>query len=238
MNENEAKMRNGLKDIWNAFMCKGVVWAKYDIPVCPTTADAVPSNIITWTEAKSIYKKHIKTNRSFAYDAFVCFYEDDYKFDGPRSGVWVDSENAFRILSHFSGIITPDFSTYQDFPEPLKLYNTFRMRAFGYWAGKQGIKVINNVRWGTEESFRYCFQGIDVDSIVCIGTVGGNPSKIIDRRRFESGLNEMIRQISPKIIVVYGSANYPCIEKLGNSGISIVAFQGSTARAFERRCKK
>ncbi|MBQ0071515.1 MAG: DUF4417 domain-containing protein, partial [Spirochaetales bacterium] len=39
--------------------------------------------------------------------------------------------------------ITPDFSTNQDFPEAIKIYATYRMRAFGYWLGREGIEVIN-----------------------------------------------------------------------------------------------
>ena len=63
-----------------------------------------------------------------------------------------------NIIKHFAGIITPDFSTYQDFPEAIKIHNTYRMRLYGYWLGKEGIAVINNVRWGTEETFDYCFE--------------------------------------------------------------------------------
>lgn len=62
------------------------------------------------------------------------------------------------------------------------------MRAFGYWYGTMCRKqVINNVRWGTEETYEYCFDGIEENSTVAIGTVGGSPYKLIDRERFEKG---------------------------------------------------
>lgn len=120
------------------------------------------------------YNALARKDNEFFCNAFVCWFIDDYKFDGPR-GIWHDSAHVLKVLRHFAGAITPDFSTYQDFPEPLKIYNTYRMRAFGYWLGKNGIPVINNVRWGTPESWRYCFDGIPDNSIVCIGTVGGSP---------------------------------------------------------------
>ena len=172
---------------------------------------------------------------NFRNDSFVCFYEDDYKFDGTRAGIWADPKRAMDILSHFRGIISPDFSTYQDFPEPLKTYNTFRMRAFGYWAGKQGLEVVNNVRWGTEESYTYCFSGIEPNSIVCIGTVGGSPKKKVDRDRFEKGLNELVRRLSPKTILVYGSASYSCFNQLRKTGIIIREYPSATAQAFKRK---
>ena len=233
-NNDTIKIRKGCKDIWNAYMADGAIYSPHDIPFCPTTAAELPHGIVTWEEAKAIYKKNISVKRDFTYDAFVCFYIDDYKFDGPR-GIWHDAEHALAVLCHFAGVITPDFSTYQDFPEPLKIYATYRMRLMGYWLGRNGIAVINNVRWGTDETYWYCFDGIPKNSVVCIGTVGGSPRKYVDRNRFENGLNEMVRVLQPHTILVYGSANYKCFEELKDQGINIVAFPSQTSIAFERR---
>lgn len=230
--------RKGCKDVWNAFMCEGAVFSSNDIPFCPTTAERIPDMLITWDEAKQIYKKSIERGENeFFYNASVCWFIDDYKFDGPR-GIWHDSASALKILRHFAGAITPDFSTYQDFPEGIKLYNTYRMRTFGYWLGKNGIAVINNVRWGTPESWRYCWDGVPDNSIVCIGTVGGSPRKLVDRKRFEEGLEELVRVRKPHTILVYGSTNYPCFEKLIDQGIKVVSYPSRTASAFERRLTK
>ena len=230
--------RAGCKDIWNAYMCRGATFTNEDIPYCPTTAETVPTAIITWEEAKHIYKKSLsKGAENFVNSAFVCFYQDDQKFDGPR-GIWHNSAKALEVLRHFAGVITPDFSTYQDFPEPIKVYNTFRMRAFGFWLGRNGIAVINNVRWGTSETWRYCWSGIPRHSIVAIGTVGGSPRKLIDRERFEEGLNELVRVLEPHTIIVYGSANYPCFDQFSSLGIKVIAFPSHTATAFTRRQAK
>ncbi len=234
-NNIEAKItRSGLKDVWNAFMLEDATFSQHDIPYCPTTASKVPTSIITFTDAKSIYKKMLRKDKDFFYDSFVCFYEDDYKFDGER-GIWNRPNQVLKILRHFAGAITPDFSTYQDFPKPLKLYNTYRMRAFGYWLSKNGIAIINNIRWGTSESWEYCFDGLPMNSIYAIGSVGGSPHKLKDRERFENGLTEMVKRLKPKTIIVYGSANYPCFAKLIEQGINIISYQSHTALAFERR---
>lgn len=228
-------IRNGCMDIWNAYMCRGAVYGNHDIPYCPTTATSPPNHVITWSEAKAIYKKQIaRGNHDFLEDAFVCWYEDDYKFDSQK-GIWHDSKFTLKVLRHFSGVITPDFSTYQDFPEPLKIYNTYRMRAYGYWLGRNGIAVINNVRWGTPETYAYCFVGIPKNSMVAIGTCGGNPRKLVNRDRFEAGLCELVKTLSPHTIIVYGSARYPCFESLKNNGIRIIDFPSKTACAFEGR---
>ncbi len=227
--------RPGCRDVWNAFMCKGASFTENDIPFCPTTATKPPHDIVTWTEAREIYKKALKRGENyFWYDAFVCWYQDDYKFDG-STGIWNDSKNALEILQHFSGIITPDYSTYQDFPLPIKLYNTYRMRAVGYWLGINGIEVINNVRWGDEDSYEYCFDGIPCNSVVAIGTSGGNPKRLVDRKRFNDGINRLVKTLSPHTIVVYGSSNYPCFASFRESGIKVLSYPSHMEKAFERR---
>ena len=229
------KHRPGLKDIWNSFMLQNAKFLKHDIPYCPTTATLLPVMIITYDEAKRIYKRNIaKGNIYFYYMAFVCFYMDDYKFDG-ANGIWQYPKKALKILNHFAGVITPDFSTYQDFPKPIKIYNTYRMRAFGYWLGKCELNVINNVRWGTKESYDYCFVGIPKNSIVAIGTLGGSPKRRIDRQRFNEGFFKMIEVLHPYAIIVYGSANYPCFREAKAQGIQIIDFPSNTATAFSRR---
>lgn len=228
-------VRPGCKDIWNAFMTIGATYGKHDIPFCPTTSNIIPAAQVTWEEAKKMHRKNIAgKNYDYYEDAFINWYIDDYKFDSSR-GIWHDYKNALKIIKHFAGVITPDFSTYQDFPEAYKLFATYKMRAYGYWLGKQGISVINNVRWGTEETFDYSFEGIPVNSIVCIGTVGGGPRKLIDRKRFEVGLIKMVEVLRPTTILVYGSANAACFTSLKDKGINVVSYPSATAVAFEKR---
>ena len=237
---NKNRIRKGIIDVWwKPYMVAGAKFSKHDIPLCPTTATTLPVMIITYREATEIYRREMRRgNKCFSHLAFVCFFEDDWKFDS-TSGIWFRSSRAYKILSHFAGIITPDFSTYQDFPYPLKLWNTYRMRAFGHWYGTIcGNAVYNNVRWGTSETYDYCFDGIPKHDIVVIGTVGGSPRKRIDRLRFEEGLTEMVRVLQPHTIIVYGSANYKCFKELEEQGIKIVAYPGKTSKAFSGVARK
>lgn len=229
-------VRSGIKDAWNAFMVQDAVFCDADIPFCPTTASAPPKQVLSWPKAKSMHAAAL-TNKDFDYhiDAFIHFFEDDDKFDGPCSGIWADPESAISIIKHFDGMITPDYSTYQDFPEPIKLYSTYCMRAFGYWAGVQGVNVINNVRWGTKETWRYSFSGIPKHSIICIGTLGGSPRKLADRSRFNLGFEKMLEKLEPSCIVVVGSANYPCFSLARNAGIEIVSFKSETSQRFSKK---
>ena len=79
-------IRKGIKDLWNAFMCENADFSKKnDIPFCPTTATELPTDIIPWDKAKAIYKSKIRSDKNFRYNAFVCFYLDDHKFDGKKA---------------------------------------------------------------------------------------------------------------------------------------------------------
>ena len=222
MHVEKGAPRAGCRDMWNAFMVKGAEFKSRDIPFCPMTATVLPTKLISFTEAKTIYNKR-KYEKDFYMNAFVHFYIDDYKFDGV-GGIWNDSKKAFEILKHFEGIITPDFSTCLDFPEPLKLWNTYRMRAFGYWYGKQGGAVINNVRWGTEETFDYCFKGIPTNSVVAIGTVASGLKQKLNYKIFATGFQKMLEFLKPKTIIVYGSANYKCFEEV-RQDVEIIEFR-------------
>ena len=68
-----------------------------------------------------------------------------------------------------------------------------------------------------------------------IGTAGGSPRKIIGLERSKKGLEELVRVLQPHTILVYGSANYPCFDKLIDQGIKVIAYPGSTASAFDKK---
>ena len=94
MTNNTKYQRSGLKDSWNAFMCEGAKYSNNDIPFCPTIISKLPKKIITWEEAKKIHKKMMAKNPHYYLDAFVCTYIDDYKFDGPKSSIWLFPKQA------------------------------------------------------------------------------------------------------------------------------------------------
>lgn len=224
--------RKGCRDVWNAFMLKEASFSTNDIPFCPNTSTSIPTKLITYEDAHALFNKAKKANKlNFFEDSFVCWYIDDYKFDN-SNGIWQKPYQAKEMLEHFAGIITPDFSCCQDFPIPLKMYNTYRMRAFGYWYGSfSNHQVINNVRWNTEESYSYCFDGLPTNSILAIGTVASNLSDNYNMTIFEDGLRELVRRLTPHTILVYGSSNYECFNQISSQGITIVTFPSKTSLA-------
>ena len=216
--------RPSLKDIWwNAFMVKNCTeWDKNNIPFCKTLREEIPSELITWKEACEAYRKQIQKNKEFRLNAYICFYLDDYLFDDIH-GIWFEYNKAYKVIKHFGGIITPDFSTYEDFPCELKAWNIYRMRAFGFWCSTMGINVINNVRW-SEDTIDICFNGIPKNTIVALGVVASHLRLLKNRGEYEKYFIKMIEILNPHTILVYGSANYACFNSLWTSGIQIISY--------------
>ena len=226
-------IRRNSKDIWNAFMVKGATFSKNDIPICPTTAKEVPKEVVSYRTAKSIYRKETRRDSCFKSRAYVHFYIDDHVFDG-RDGIWSNPRKAYSILKHFEGIIVPDFSTCLDFPYPLKIWNYYRMYAFGYWYGSIcGKNVIVQARWDYEDSFPYCFDGIREGDMVAIGTLASGLRKKENRQRFEVGLRELVSQKHPSVLIVVGTIEIPVFREIERQGIKIVHFRSETDLRLE-----
>jgi hypothetical protein len=68
---------------------------------------------------------------------------------------------------------------------------------------KQGIKVIPNVRWGDERSFEFCFDGVPKNNIVSVSTHGCIHSNE-NKHYFRIGLEAMLKEVRPKIVLVHG----------------------------------
>lgn len=226
--------RAGCIDLWNAVFLDGASYTILnDIPICHKCTGTIPVDLIAYDDAKMLHKKLVKKMPDYHIDKYVHFYIDDQKFDGKRGSIWLCPEKLIELLLHFSGVISPDFSTYADFPKYVKGFNIFRMRSFDYIFQKHGIPVIPNVRWGTSETWSYCFDGIPLNGIIAIGVVASGIHKNENRLYFKNGLMKAIELLKPQTIIIYGSDNYDLFDEIRNQGIKIVAFPSKTSLAYK-----
>lgn len=225
----KSNVRKGCKDIWNAWMVKDAKFIK-GMPLSKST-DKIPTNIISYEEAMIIYRENLKKGKkAFKIHAYIHFYIDDYKFDNP-SGIWIKPKNFVKLLSHFDGCIAPDFSTYADFPEPIRKINYYRMYTYAYWLTNSGYNCIHNVRWNAD-SLDYCFAGIAEGSTISIGTVASKLNNPVNRMNFEIGLYEVVDIIKPKAIIIYGYSNLSILNSLKARGIKIITFKSTMNKFF------
>jgi len=162
----------------------------WQMPVISKT-DFVPSKLIGFNYAKSSKEKQTG----------IHFFIDDYQFER----VWNDPEKYIDVLKEYECILSPDFSLYLDMATPLKIWNIYRSRFIGAFYQSKGIEVIPTVSWAGEETFDFCFEGIEEGGTVAVSTIGVKQSE----PAFEiwrNGMNAMIERIKPQTILVYGGA--------------------------------
>ena len=149
----------------------------------------VPSDLIGFNYAKTSKEKKCG----------IHFFLDDYQFER----VWNDPEKYIDVLKEYECILSPDFSLYMDMTMPIKIWNVYRSRQIGAFYQSRGIKVIPTISWAEKETFKFCFQGIPKGSVVAVSTIGVKEHEEA-LQVWKDGMEEMIKQIEPETIIVYG----------------------------------
>lgn len=164
---------------------------RYDIPLLnPETADNLPAEWLPFNYAAS------ETRRA---NKGVHFFLDDYQFER----TWNDPDRYTKLLSEFSCVLAPDFSTYRDMPIAMQLYNHFRKHWLGAYWQMHGLRVIPTISWGDERSYDWCFDGEPVGGVVAVSSVGCLKNKDATRL-FLQGYGEMMRRLEPSWVIFYG----------------------------------
>ncbi len=201
--------RGGCRDVFHAFLVENAEFVgELEFPSIAAVS-LIPNRMTPFS--KAIGNKD--------YDQWVHFYEDDGAFER----LWRNPQKYLPVLQKFRGVIAPDFSLYRDMPLVMQQWNTYRNRAIGHWLQEKGIPVICNVRWGDERTYAFCCDGVPQNSIVSVGSYGCI-KVCVDREYFKKGLAHMVSQLSPKTIVVYGSAPDSIFGEYRDAGINIVQF--------------
>ena len=151
--------------------------------------DVVPNDMIPFNCAMT--SKH--------YDCGVHMFIDDYQFER----LWNTPSKYVEILKRFKCVCTPDFSLYTDMPMAMKVWNTYRSRLLGQFWQSQGIRVIPTISWAEQETYKFCFDGIEYGCIVAISTTGIKRDKE-SLKIWHDGIDAMIEFINPGYILIYG----------------------------------
>ncbi|NYI26286.1 DUF4417 domain-containing protein [Aeriscardovia aeriphila] len=206
MNNGAQKLNQHIfqPQIWNGISCS----AQYKIPRI-YASDVIPQAMIPFSIALNPH--------CHEYNAFVCFYEDDYKFER----FWKTPERYLPRLRQFAGVISPDFSTYQGMPIPFQEFNILRNYALGAWLQQiQGFRVICNVRTGDSEIIPLALDAAPQHSVISIGAHGNLKPKD-NRDPFFIGLTCAIEKLEPSAILIYGTDCYDVFSLVQSSGIPL-----------------
>ncbi len=212
-------------DVFHSFLVKNASYdGLFEMPVV-CTSNNLPNNVVTFSKAMS------KNWNNF--DCWVCFYEHDRRFER----LWNNPNQYLNKLKKFKGVISPDYSLYRNMPLCFQIWNTYRSRALAAWLCENDIQVIPNVRWNDERTYMFCFEGIEKNKTVAVGTHGCIKKKA-DKAYFKKGIAQMVKALSPKNIIVYGAAPDDIFKPYKNMGINIIAFESEFSKAHKQSSQK
>ncbi|MDR0553470.1 MAG: DUF4417 domain-containing protein [Treponema sp.] len=204
----------------NAFLVRGAEFAgEYEFPVI-ASCNEIPDDITTFSRAR----------KSSEYKKFICFYERDKEFEN----VWTHPREYLRMFRRFRGIIGFDYSLYRDMPLADQIFNTNRGLKLCYWYGKNGVRVIPNVRFGDERTYGFCFDGIPENSVIAIGTHGNTKDKE-NLGYMLKDFSATIRRLHPSRIIIYGSTPLEITALLDGADTAYSVYKSDTGRVFSRR---
>jgi hypothetical protein len=180
---------------------------EWKIPIIPKAE----SEILDVDDLRFIGFDRVKIGKDEHFNRMVHFFLYDYKFED----IWKNPHKYAAVLKNYKAVLSPDFSMYTDMHPIMQLYNVFRNRWVGAYLANEGLSVIPTVSWGNEETFDFCFEGIEKGSVVAISTymVQEHHNHSDQKDFFLKGYNEMLRRIEPYAILCYSE---PFPEMHGN----------------------
>lgn len=169
----------------NQFQCVG----NYDFPIIKK--QQIELNFIRLIACTNT----IKNEREF-HNYGVHFFVDDFNFES----IYKEPYKTLNKYSQYRFCCSPDFSIYGDMPKWRQIESVAYNRWCGAWWQSKGIKVIPTISWDKYPSFDFCFDGVEVGSVVAIATYACYNSKF----DFLKGYDAMIERIKPEAIICYG----------------------------------
>lgn len=138
-------------------------------------------------------------------DKAVHFFIDDYQFNR----LWTNIDRYVDKLSRFRYVLTPDFSTYTDFPKAIQIYNHYRKHWIGAYLQEYGCRIIPTISWSTPDSYEWCFDGEPEGGTVAVSSVGCMNNSV-KKNLFLQGYREMVERLHPESIIFYGRIPEEC----------------------------
>lgn len=185
--------RNKSSFLRNDFPCVG----KWNIPMVKSQELVDNVKLIACSDTKS----KDEVNR----ECGVHFFLDDYRFEH----IYDYPQRTLNRYSQYKFLLTPDYSLYAEMPLWRQLENVAKNRWCGaYWQSK-GIIVYPTISWGLAQTYEFCFDGVEQNSVVAIGTIGCRKNKA----QFMHGYDAMLDRLNPSAIICFGK---PFDEMRGN----------------------
>ena len=208
-------------DVFHSNYYSGATYAGvFEMPVIKGT-DKIPEKLVRFSDSKSAKRDDPS--------AWVVPYEHDIKL----RPLWRNAPKYMEGLLNHPGIISWDFSMYRNMPFALQYWNCFRGRLLGSLYERYGGTCIPNIRPTDKRSYAYAFDGLPTEATIAMGTTGALGSSE-DRVIFKSYVEETVRRLRPKNIIVYGVAPTDIFDAALKANIRVLSFPTQTSLAHKK----
>ena len=154
----------------------------------------------------------------------MCFYCSDPAFQ-PILG---NPKAYVEKLCTYGAVVGLDPSPYDNMPLTVQKSQIYLSLATTYYYGKQGIKVIPNVRLGSPETLS-CLDAFPKHSLIAIGTHGFTHHKD-NRTIFAEQIKIIVDRLEPIGICVYGPASDELFGYARSKGVEIYQYDSYTMK--------
>ena len=166
-------------------------------------------------------------------DTAISFYCQDPGFqpvlNNPRR--YVDK------LKQYECVVGLDASPYDNMPIVVQKSQIFLNLACTYYFGSQGIKIIPNVRLGDDRTIS-SLEAYPHHTLIAIGTHGFT-KRLDNRHIFKEQVHEIVDELEPSGICIYGPASDEIFGYARLKGIPIYQYDSYTMKenAKDKKCK-
>lgn len=184
------------RDLYNLRLLTGLSSANhFGLPCLRGFIPSSISNPLPFHEARALWRKG-KSLRGY----FVHFYIEDVKFECLRR----TPERYLEMLKSADFIISPDFSTYRNYPFPILLKNAFDNILLGAYFERKGVKVVANTIWSTPIFYEILFSGQPKNGAICVSSNSLNLRDKKGIKHWLHGYNEAIKRLNPRLVIRFG----------------------------------
>ena len=212
-----------VRDVYLAYLINGARRTKeegYPIIEGWMIADTPPSYVAQWDRRNEV-SDPVKTAMSF------------YCVDPSLTPVLNNPKRYVEKLGSYHSVIGMDASPFDNMPPVVQKSQIFCNLAITYYYGTCGLKVIPNVRLGTEVTYD-SLEAYPKHHLIAIGTNGFTKS-LKNRGIFKEQIELVVESLEPKGIVVYGPATDDLFESARERVIPIYQYDSYMMKRNKRR---
>lgn len=205
-----------LRDLYLAYLIKDAKRTPIDeYPVIEEwmVSTKPPSNIVQWDRRRDIKEDNNTT---------ISFYCNDIGFQP----ILNNPKNYVEKLKKYEMVVGIDASPYDNMPIWVQKSQIGLNLAITYYFGKQGIKVIPNIRIGDDLTVT-SLESYPMHTLICIGT-NGFVKKLDNRKILQRQINNVVDTLQPTGICVYGPAYDDLFDYVKHKSIPIYQYDSYT----------